>query len=182
MSSTLRTAAIISAFLSSLAAQAAHASTMDCKVILCMAGGFPSPECSDAYDHMVDRVTSFPPKSPFGICTMSGGGEYEGYDVSFRRYTSGDPERYICPDGSFVHINTGIDDPIPGPATCHNGMWTETRMDTDGDIRTETRFANPRRPEGRLDYIMRITVEPGQENEYVSPVMRGSFSGGILPD
>lgn len=42
---------------------------MDCAVILCLAGGFPTG-CSAAYSYMIDRITSTPPKPPFGFCAM----------------------------------------------------------------------------------------------------------------
>jgi len=43
----------------------AMAYDMDCKVILCLAGGFPTG-CGDAYRYMIDRITARPPKPPFG--------------------------------------------------------------------------------------------------------------------
>ena len=42
---------------------------MDCAVILCLAGGFPTG-CSAAYSYMIKRITSTPPKPPFGFCAM----------------------------------------------------------------------------------------------------------------
>lgn len=42
---------------------------MDCAVILCLAGGFPAG-CSSAYSYMIRRITSVPPKPPFGFCAM----------------------------------------------------------------------------------------------------------------
>lgn len=42
---------------------------IDCAVILCLAGGFPTG-CATAYSYMIRRITSFPPKPPFGFCAM----------------------------------------------------------------------------------------------------------------
>jgi len=42
---------------------------LDCAVILCLAGGFPTG-CGAAYSYMIDRITSTPPKPPFGFCAM----------------------------------------------------------------------------------------------------------------
>jgi len=42
---------------------------MDCAVILCLAGGFPTG-CSAAYSYMIKRITSWKPKPPFGFCAM----------------------------------------------------------------------------------------------------------------
>ena len=43
----------------------------DCKVILCLAGGFPAG-CESAFEYMMRRILSFPPKPPFGFCAMDG--------------------------------------------------------------------------------------------------------------
>jgi len=80
----------------------AHAFDMDCKVILCIAGGFPST-CGDAYSYMIKRITKFPkPLPPFGFCAMSNGSEYKGHDVSYR-YLHNGPEAY---DGLDVFTNS----------------------------------------------------------------------------
>jgi len=48
---------------------AAESYDLDCAVILCLAGGFPTG-CGAAYSYMIDRITSTPPKPPFGFCAM----------------------------------------------------------------------------------------------------------------
>ena len=48
---------------------------MDCSVLLCMAGGFPSEPtgiCSAAKAYMIARITPWPVLSPFGVCTFPG--------------------------------------------------------------------------------------------------------------
>lgn len=50
-------------------AKPAHAYDIDCKIILCLPGGFPSG-CGDAYDTFIDRITAKPPKPPIGHCPM----------------------------------------------------------------------------------------------------------------
>ena len=50
-----------------LSAAPAWGYDMDCKVILCLAGGFPA-SCSDARAYMLNRLRSTPPKPPFGHC------------------------------------------------------------------------------------------------------------------
>lgn len=42
---------------------------MDCAVILCLAGGFPTG-CGAAYSYMIKRITGWKPKPPFGFCAM----------------------------------------------------------------------------------------------------------------
>lgn len=57
----------------------AGAYDIDCKVILCLAGGFPSG-CGDARSYMIKRLKRAKP--PFGFCAFgSGGGEGVDYDL-----------------------------------------------------------------------------------------------------
>ena len=60
----------------------ARAYDMDCKVILCLAAGFPGG-CGDAHSYMVRRLRKG--KGPFGTCS---GGSTDGgtYDVPVRRF------------------------------------------------------------------------------------------------
>ena len=44
---------------------------MDCKVMLCLPGGFPGG-CEDAKAYMLSRIRSVPPKPPFGPCDFEG--------------------------------------------------------------------------------------------------------------
>ena len=61
----------------------AHAYDMDCKVILCLAAGFPSG-CGDAHSYMVRRLKKG--RGPFGTCS---GGSADGgtYDVPVRVFS-----------------------------------------------------------------------------------------------
>ena len=56
----------------------AKAYDMDCKVILCLAGGFPMG-CADARAYMLHRLRSFPPKPPFGYCSGSDSSGFQVY-------------------------------------------------------------------------------------------------------
>lgn len=50
----------------------AQAYDIDCAIILCMAGGFPSgPVCAAAYAEMIRRITPVPVQPPFGICSFA---------------------------------------------------------------------------------------------------------------
>lgn len=52
--------------------QRAEAYDIDCAIILCMAGGFPpSAVCARAYRTMIRRITPWPSRPPFGICTFA---------------------------------------------------------------------------------------------------------------
>lgn len=67
---------------------------MDCAIMLCMAGGFPSSAvCSAAYAEMIRRITPWPTRPPFGICTyaavpiaLGGSGGINSLDTSTREY------------------------------------------------------------------------------------------------
>jgi len=50
----------------------AQAYDIDCAIMLCMAGGFPpSAVCARAYRTMIRRITPWPSRPPFGICTFA---------------------------------------------------------------------------------------------------------------
>ena len=70
---------------------------MDCKVILCLAGGFPEG-CADARAYMVDRLRSFPPKPPFGYCS---GGD----SSNFRVYRGREP---LLPCANGFHMRNPL--------------------------------------------------------------------------
>jgi len=53
------------------APQTAAAQDMDCEIMFCLAAGFGQSECMPAYREMIDNVTPWPIKPPFGICTLS---------------------------------------------------------------------------------------------------------------
>lgn len=145
---------------------------MDCKVILCLAGGFPPPECNDAYAYMVDRITRFwNPLPPFGACTMSGGTDYANYEAPYSQPGAGSEESYDCPSTHTLYISEGgLDEEADTrPPVCHTGMIVETYMDFDGDYREEILFEDSIRP-NRIDFKLQLTVEPGTDSEYVSPL------------
>lgn len=83
---------LAAAVLSGLEAAPAAAGQIDCKVILCLAGGFPAG-CSDAHSYMIGRVTDTPPKPPYGTCeTVSPGGAVGIYSgARSRMFTLSEP-------------------------------------------------------------------------------------------
>lgn len=77
----------------------AAAFDMDCKVILCLAGGFPSG-CGDAHSYMIKRLKKLKP--PFGTC-VGGGSSGDTYDVPVQMFT-----RQIRPScGRWVTVREG---------------------------------------------------------------------------
>lgn len=141
---------------------------IDCKVILCLAGGFPSG-CSDAFDYMIDRITSFPPKPPFGICTGSDGVDYDRHNTNFQ-FLSG-RNSYFCEEGSQLFYGQdqefGFEE-----AFCYSSTTVGFSFEGQEDII----YHGVSRPT-RLNYRIQITVEPNGETEFVSPTFVGNFNG-----
>ena len=81
----------------------AHSYDIDCKLILCLAGGFPAG-CADAWRHFIDRITAFPPKSPIGLCLQHDGTPYRNYELHYALFGRHDPRGYACPDETNLHV------------------------------------------------------------------------------
>jgi hypothetical protein len=90
-----RTGALAVAAGLAFGAQDARAYDMDCAIMLCMAGGFPSSAvCSAAYAEMIRRITPWPSRPPFGVCTfaavpvaLGGPGGSAALDISTPEYS-----------------------------------------------------------------------------------------------
>ena len=160
--------------------QQAKAFDIDCKVILCLAGGFPSG-CGDAYSYMIDRITDTPPKPPFGFCAMSDGSEYQAHNVNYRFLGSG-PEAYVCDDDKILFYRR--DDEFRGfgqeTAFCYthisSGRLSLTR---DGD-EFDTRVFENQSPAQRVNLELNIVIEPGTDHEYRSPLFRINTATGYV--
>ena len=150
----------------SFGATPARAYDIDCKVILCLAGGFPSG-CGDAWNYMIDRITDLPPKPPFGFCAMSNGARYEGTRLDFATLTG--RSSYLCRDGLRLRYHVEYLD--SGQEREHAFCYRSSRVVTVGwgqDQRTEIRYegmTSARRARWRIGLI----VEPSTPSEYRSP-------------
>ena len=144
---------------------------MDCKVILCMAGGFPA-DCADAYSYMIDRITRFPnPLPPFGYCAMSDGSEYTAHRTHHRRLSQTSESGWDCPAGLSLHFSRSNED---DDIFCYS--HTTTRERRDG---TETIY-HGRQPAHAVNYELQITLEPGTEHQWISPLFRLNYSTGYF--
>lgn len=144
---------------------------IDCKVILCLAGGFPTG-CADAYRYMIDRLASFPPRPPFGICSMSDGRDYTAHHTSARYLTGRDA--HVCPGGGRLYYRRWWDDDNREreEAFCYERTRQRQVYDLrEGRWRTVTDHLG-RTGTHRVDYELRITVEPGTPSEFRSPTYR----------
>ncbi len=140
---------------------------IDCKLILCLPGGFPSG-CRDAYRHMIDRLRDG--KSPIGFCAMNDGTEYNAYNIAYSIVPATTRRGWECPDGKNLFHTTQRDG------------------DNDRQVQTfcydrsysygfgETRYTNVTRPT-RKDFAVNLTIEPGTPEEFSQGWQR--FETGI---
>ena len=156
----------------------AKAFDMDCKVILCLAGGFPSG-CSDAYRYMIKRITHQPkPKPPFGFCAMSDGSQYTNHSVNYQFLGNA----YDCPAGHKVYTRNSTtresdEANIPRGPFCYTSsstIWTGGR---DGWYETLYHGQSRAQP---VNFQLQITIEPGTTHEYRSPLFRIHTPSGYV--
>lgn len=169
--------ALVFWFFAASSPTSAAAYDMDCKVILCLTGGFPAA-CSDAYAYMISRLTRTPPLPPFGYCEMSGGGVYTAFDVSARFIGSHESSGYICPEGSNLEHIPADEDGTQEEWFCYTHVGTE-RYREDGDWYEKTVYYGKTTP-NRVNYQIRITVEPGTAQAYSSPTYRINLGTGFV--
>ena len=174
----IMTAAIICIGTLAIQAEPAHAFDMDCKVILCLAGGFPAG-CSDAYGYMIDRITRTPkPLPPFGFCAMSDGSEYQAHNVEYRYLNQG-PSAYDCVQGT--HLYYRREDEGRGfrreTAFCYTHTTAAGRSGREGEDLT---VYHGRTPAIRVNFELQITIEPGTAHEFQSPLFRINYGTGYF--
>lgn len=156
----------------------ANAFDMDCKVILCIAGGFPST-CGDAYSYMIDRITHKPPKPPFGFCAMSNGSEYKSHNVDYRFLYQG-PEAYDCPEATSLYYRRETEEHGQSReiAFCYSHTTIE-RVGWGEDEQFQTVYHNQTSAQS-VNFQLQITIEPGTEHEFRSPLFRINTATGYV--
>jgi|GEM_PF-2586512 len=170
------TRSLSAAFFFAVAALASFASPheakaydIDCKLILCLAGGFPAT-CGDAYDHMIDRLRDG--KSPIGTCTMSDGAEYKNYEINYGFANRTSSEAWICPEGKNKHFSQSYDgdDREVVKVFCYD----ERRRLGYGYNSEEKYYYTGVSTPAYKNLRVQITVEPETEAEYTNGVQRYS--------
>lgn len=154
----------------------AQAFDMDCKVILRMAGGFPAG-CSDAYATMIDRITARPPKPPVGVCATSDGRAYTDHEVAFSRPSG--RRAYRCPAGSQLryHVEHVQEEGTRREVFCYT--HATTREERCGhDCEREAVVYHGRSTPRRVDYRLRLTLEPGTAAAWRSGLIEGNRRTG----
>ena len=156
------TAAAAIAALASVAPSPAAAQDydIDCKLLLCLPGGFPSG-CSDAFDHMIDRLRDG--KSPIGFCAMSNGDAYDAFEVDYRTVDVTSPQGWDCPEGKHLyHRTTSPEDGYWSQTVntfCYDSLYQRTGWQPNEGTTTVTTFVNKTPPE-RRDVWVNLTLEP----------------------
>ena len=160
-------------------ADAEESYDLDCAVILCLAGGFPLG-CAAAFDHMIDRLTHIPPKSPFGFCSMSDGSKYTDYDAPYRRLSSFDPESWHCADGLKLHHKIKRTDNGRRKVTafCYESISYQWRG--FGEDRHKVTIYNGKQDATPLNFQIQITVDPGTAEQYKSPTYKINTRSGLV--
>lgn len=165
----LTSAVVVSAVAASKDEASAQNYDIDCKVILCLAGGFPSG-CGDAKSHMLKRLKRG--KSPFGFCSFGSGGTYDGTDVEANFIND-----YDCPEGTNLRrpFGSARDGGGSSQAFCYTHTSVRNTRD-NGQVTTYhgKTFAQP------VNYQLQITVEGGTDSEFVSPVFRININSGYV--
>ena len=131
---------------------------MDCKLLLCLPGGFPSG-CSDALDHMRDRLRDG--KSPIGFCAMSDGTEYDAYEIDYAVVPAHSRDAWSCPAGKTLYhdVRRNDEDPRFEVSTfCYDKAY---EFGSEG----RSRYTGRTLPE-RMDFRAKLTLEPGTPSEF----------------
>lgn len=155
----------------------AHAYDMDCKVILCLAGGFPAG-CGDAYSYMIKRITKTPkPLPPFGFCAMSDGSEYNAHNVSYR-YLNRGPQAFDCPEGKTLFYRREDQDRAWNETVfCYSHSTTTPTYGRDGE--TQITYHN-QSPATQVNFELNIVIEHGTAHEFRSPLYRINYATGYM--
>ncbi len=166
-------ALIAAAAITSIAPDTAAAQNydIDCKLILCLPGGFPSG-CRDAYRHMIDRLRDG--KSPIGFCAMNDGTEYDAFNIDFNIVPATSNRGWECPTGKNLFHTTrrdGNDSPRQVQTFCYDRAYSYGYG--------EQRYTNITRPT-RTDFEVNLTVEPGTPEAFSQGWQR--FETGIARD
>ncbi|APX18101.1 hypothetical protein BWR17_19680 (plasmid) [Phaeobacter inhibens] len=152
---------------------------MDCKVILCMAGGFPAG-CSDAYRYMIDRITRFPrPLPPFGICSQDDGTPYRAVNAPYAYLQRNSPSGWDCPATHRLYFRQNGDRDRSNNITTFCYTHTTTTRGRGRDEPDQVVF-HGRIPANHVNFQVQVTVEPGTPDSYTSPLYRLNYSTGYV--
>ncbi len=150
---------------------------IDCKVILCLAGGFPSG-CGDALSYMLDRISPPNPQPPFGFCPMSNGEAYTNFDAPYSRLNRMTRSGWDCPAGKNLFFARHDED--EGHDRIEAFCYTDTRTVRSGwgeDRETRIEYLG-RSSATPVNLRIQITVEPHTAQEFASPTYVMNYHTG----
>lgn len=152
---------------------------IDCKVILCMAGGFPQG-CGDALRYMLDRISPPHPKPPFGICPMSNGEAYTAYDAPYSRLNTNDPSGWDCSDNLRLFFTRHEEEEGPDriEVFCYSKAQTIDYRE-DGETKRRVEYVG-RSAAVPVNFQIQITVEPNTSVAFTSPKYKMNYSNGYF--
>lgn len=153
---------------------------MDCKVILCLAGGFPS-DCGDAWDYMIDRITDFPkPKPPFGVCSQDDGSPYEAVDAPYAYLRERQASGWHCGEGTKLFHRVHEEDHGQGRVEAFCYTHTTDEWQNTGDDRRKVTVYHGKKGAKPVNFQIRVTVEPGTPDQYTSPLYKLNYNTGFV--
>ena len=152
---------------------------MDCKVILCLAGGFPAG-CADAKSYMLARISPPNPQPPFGFCPMSDGSQYTDFKAPYSLPGPREPEGWDCRDEKhlYLHYHDHDGDTDDFKVFCY-GETKEVYLGSEDGVDQYTTHYLDQDPAIRVNLEIQIILEPDTEAEYVSPVFRMNYAGYV---
>lgn len=163
MTSVLFLVISITVALSTHRATAQDGYDIDCAVILCMAGGWPTEPtgtCSGAQSYMIDRIKDG--KSPIGVCSTSEGGEFDDFDIDYQLNDPTVASSYTCPEGSSLFLKNPTMNTKP-IAFCYTSVSSPPNTGKCTKV-----YAGISKPE-YADFWAKLTLSPGSAGEYISP-------------
>lgn len=152
---------------------------IDCKVILCLAGGFPNG-CGDALRYMLDRISPPHPRPPFGVCPMSNGEAYTAYDAPYARLGSNNRSGWDCAEGTNLFFARHNED--HGSDRIETFCYTDTKTSTyreDGKTKTRTVYLG-RSGATPVNFEIQITAEPNTPQAFSSPTYKMNHATGYV--
>lgn len=160
---------------------------MDCKLILCLAGGFPAG-CADAKSYMLTRIRKLKP--PIGVCSMvnadgSSGGDYEAINTEYSFLTPAADERgWACADSAkkLGYSREELEYTSKLKGFCYDRVtYIQHSGGHDGNPWEEPVYHGVVSAR-EVDFQVRVTVEPGKPNQYRSNLFKVNTHTGFTAE
>ena len=107
---------------------------------------------------------------------MSGDSEYKAHNVSYR-YLGWGPDAYDCPEGKKLFYRRDDEDRQQGQAFCYTHTSVQRGYGRDEEDRI---IYHNRSAAKRVNFELKIVIEPGTDHEYRSPLFRINYGTGYI--